>query len=95
MLELLGMGIAGVAAIYGHTKSRQFTRRRLRFTSWVEKPALGLAAGVAAAVVAAPIVAFVPFVPHLGTALLFGAGVGTGVSMGAKDAKEGSIFDDD
>ena len=29
------------------------------------------------------------------TALLFGAGVGTGVSMGAKDAREGDVWDDD
>ena len=94
MLELIGMGIAGIAAIYGHAKSRQFTRKRLRYTSWVEKPGLGLAAGVGAAVLAAPIVAPLPLV-GIGTALLFGAGVGTGVAMGAKDAKEGSIFDDD
>ncbi len=94
MLELLGMGIAGVAAIYGHSRSRRFTRRRLRYTTWVQKPALGLAAGVAAALVAAPVVAVAPLV-GTGTALLFGAGVGTGVSMGARDAKEGSIFDDD
>ena len=40
-----------------------------------------------AAVAAAPIVAFLPLV-GTGTALLFGAGVGTGVALGAKDAKE-------
>ena len=94
MLELIGMGVAGIAAVYGHAKSRRFTRRRLRYTSWVEKPALGLAAGVAAALVAAPVVAIMPLV-GTGTALLFGAGVGTGVSMGARDAKEGTIFHDD
>ncbi len=94
MFELIGMGIAGAAAIYGHLKSRQFTRKRLRYTSWVEKPALGIAAGVAAAVLAAPVVGLLPLVGP-GTALLFGAGVGTGVALGAKDAREGSSFDDD
>jgi hypothetical protein len=94
MLELIGMGVAGIAAFYGHTKSRRFTRKRLRYTSWVEKPALGIGAGVVAAVLAAPIVAIAPIIGP-GTALLFGAGVGTGVSMGAKDAKDGTIFDDD
>ena len=94
MFELIGMGIAGAAAVYGHMKSRRFTRRRLRYTSWVEKPGLGIAAGVVAAVIAAPIVGPLPLV-GTGTALLFGAGVGTGVAMGAKDAKDGSVFDDD
>jgi len=92
-LELIPIGIAGAAGIFGHIKSRKFVRRRLRFTSWVEKPYLGVAAGVAAAVLVAPLAAF----PLLGTstALIFGAGVGTGVSMGAKEARDGSSFDDD
>ncbi len=94
MLELIGIGIAGAAAVYGHIRSRKFTRKRLRYTSWVEKPWLGIAGGVAAAVLAAPVVGIVPLV-GTGTALLFGAGVGTGVALGARDAKEGSVFDDD
>lgn len=94
MLELLGMGIAGAAGVYGHLKSRKFVRRRLRFTSVVERPGLGIMAGVAAAVLAAPVVAFLPLL-GTGTALLFGAGVGTGVSMGAREAREGDTWDDD
>jgi hypothetical protein len=94
MLELIGMGIAGAAGVYGHLKSRKFVRRRLRFTSVVERPGLGIMAGVAAAVVAAPLVAILPIV-GTGTALLFGAGVGTGVSMGAREAREGDVWDDD
>jgi len=94
-LELIPIGIAGAAGIYGHLKSRKFVRRRLRYTSWVEKPYLGILAGVTAAVVTAPIAA-IPLLP-IGTsaALMFGAGVGTGVSMGAKEAREGSSFDDE
>ena len=92
-LELIPIGIAGAAGIFGHVKSRKFVRRRLRYTSWVEKPYLGLVAGVTAAILAAPLAAL----PLLGTstALIFGAGVGTGVSMGAREAREGSSFDDD
>jgi hypothetical protein len=60
----------------------------------VEKPGLGVAAGVTAAVLAAPVVTILPLI-GVGTALLFGAGVGTGVSMGAKDAREGDVWDDD
>jgi len=90
-LELIPIGIAGAAGIFGHVKSRKFVRRRLRYTSWVEKPYLGLIAGVTAALLATPVI------PLLGpsTALIFGAGIGTGVSMGAREAKEGSSFDDD
>lgn len=93
-LELIPIGIAGVAGIFGHIKSRKFVRRRLRYTSWVEKPYLGIVAGVVAAVLAAPFVGPLPLM-GASTALIFGAGVGTGVSMGAKEAKEGSSFDDD
>jgi hypothetical protein len=94
MFELIGIGIAGAASLFGHMKSRKFVRRRLRYTGLVEKPGLGIAAGVAAAVLAAPLVAILPLV-GTGTALLFGAGVGTGVSMGARDAKSGDVWEDD
>jgi len=93
-LELIPIGIAGAAGFFGHIKSRKFVRRRLRYTSWVEKPYLGIATGVAAAILAAPVVGILPLV-GASTAMIFGAGVGTGVSMGAKEAREGSSFDDD
>lgn len=94
MLELIGIGIAGAATVFGHLRSRRFVRRRLRYTSWVERPGLGIAAGVAAAVLAAPVVAVLPLIGP-GTALLFGAGVGTGVSMGAREARDGDVWEDD
>ncbi len=94
MFELIGIGIAGAVSIYGHLRSRKFVRKRLRYTKIVEKPGLGVAAGVTAAVLAAPVVTILPLV-GAGTALLFGAGVGTGVSMGAKEAREGDSWDDD
>lgn len=84
MIELL---IAGVAGVVGHLKSREFVGRRLRYTSIVEKPALGLWAGVGATILAAPIVAVLPIV-GAGTAILIGAGVGTGVALGVKDTGE-------
>jgi len=87
MFGLIATGIAGVSAVYGHFKSRSFVGRRLRYTNLVEKPALGLWAGVAATVVAAPIVAVLPIV-GAGTAIAIGAGVGTGVALGVKDAHE-------
>ena len=92
MLELIGIGLAGAAGIFGYVKSRDFVRKRLRFTRLVEKPGLGIAAGVGAAVLAAPVVAILPLV-GTGTALIFGAGVGTGVALGAKQAREGDFGD--
>ena len=89
---LLGVGIAGAAGIFGHMKARSFVGRRLRFTSFVEKPALGLMAGVAATIVASPVVALLPLV-GAGTAIVFGAGVGTGAALGAKDAKRPLLED--
>jgi hypothetical protein len=93
MFELIGIGLAGAAGLFGHLKSRDFVRKRLRFTRLVERPGLGIAAGVGAAVLAAPIVAILPLV-GTGTALIFGAGVGTGVAMGAKEARDGDFGDE-
>ena len=93
MLEIIGLAAAGAAAVVGHTKSKSFVARKLRFTSYVENPALGVIAGVAAAVVAAPVVALVPFV-GAGTALAFGLGVGTGTALGASRARSGYTSDD-
>lgn len=90
MIELIAAGTLGVV---GHLKSKDFVKRRLRFTKVVENPAVGLMAGAGAALVAAPLVAILPIV-GAGTALAFGAGVGTGVHVGARRAREGSIYDD-
>jgi hypothetical protein len=84
MIELL---IAGAAGVYGHLQSRSFVGRRLRYTTIVEKPALGLWAGVGATIIAAPFVAVLPIV-GAGTAIAIGAGIGTGVALGVKDTGE-------
>ena len=90
MVELI---IAGALGVVSHARSREFVQRRLRYTSWVEKPAIGVVAGVATAVVAAPLVAVLPFV-GVPTALAMGVGVGTGVSLGAAKARQGGFPDD-
>ena len=87
MFGLIAAGIAGASGVFGHIKSRRFVGQRLRYTALVEKPALGLWAGIVAMVVAAPVVAIVPLV-GAGTAIAIGAGVGTGVALGVKDSKE-------
>ena len=93
MFELIALAIAGAAAVGGHIKSRQFVGRRLRYTNIVEKPALGLWAGVGATLVAAPFVAVLPLV-GVGTAIALGAGVGTGVSLGVRDTKYPPLLED-
>lgn len=93
MFELIALGIAGVTGVYGHIASRKFVGRRLRYTDLVEKPMLGLWAGVATMVVAAPVVTLLPIV-GAGTALAAGIGVGTGVSMGVGDAKKPPLLED-
>ncbi len=92
MLELIGLGAAAAAGIWGHMKSRKFVGKRLRFTKIVEKPGIGVASGIAATIVASPVVAVLPLV-GVGTAIAFGAGVGTGVALGAGDAKRPLIED--
>ncbi len=87
MFGLIAAGIAGASGVIGHIKSRHFVGQKLRYTSLVEKPLLGVWAGVATTVVAAPLVAVLPFV-GAGTAIALGAGVGTGVALGVKDSKE-------
>ena len=84
MIELIAAGAVGV---YGHIKSRNFVGQKLRYTSLVEKPMLGVWAGVGTTVVMAPVVALLPFV-GAGAAIAVGAGVGTGVALGVKDTKE-------
>lgn len=87
MFGLIAAGIAGVSGVVGHIKSRHFVGQKLRYTSLVEKPMLGVWAGVGATVLAAPVVAVVPLI-GAGTAIAIGAGVGTGVALGVKDSKE-------
>ncbi len=88
---IIGAGIAAAAGIFGHTSTRSFVGRRLRFTSIVEKPSLGLAAGAVATAVALPFAAL-PIVT-VTTAIVFGAGVGTGAALGAQDAKRPLLED--
>jgi len=93
MFGLLAAGIAGISGVYTHLQSRKFVGKRLRYTSLVEKPALGLFAGVIAMVIAAPVVAILPIV-GAGTAMAIGAGVGTGVALGVRDSKEPPLLED-
>ena len=89
MLELILLGIAGAVGIYGHFKLRGFVRRRLRYTSWVEKRGLGIIAGALTAIA----VSWLPLL-GIGAGLLVGAGVGSGIAMGASDVRNRRLLDE-
>lgn len=83
MSGLIALLVSIILAMTGYTFSRNFTRRRLLYTPVAGRPGIsGLLAGVGAGLLAAPLMALLPFV-GAGSALLFGAGVGSGVLVGA------------
>lgn len=83
---LAGFAITAAATLIGYWQAKQFTQNRLRFVDGVHKAGVPVLVGLAAACIAAPVVWFLPLV-GTGTALLFGAGVGMGVSAGARDIR--------
>jgi hypothetical protein len=87
-IDLIWLGVSGAAAAYSYIKSRQFVRNKLRFVDAVQNPAVPLVAGIGTAFVASA-VALVPFMPIItvGTGLLVGLAVGTGVLHGSRDVK--------
>ena len=82
---LIWLGVSGGAALYSYVKSRQFVRSKLRFVDAVQNPAVPLVAGIGAAIVLYPL-SFLPLIT-VGTGLLVGLGVGTGVLHGSRDVK--------
>lgn len=81
---ILWLGVTGVASVWGYVQTRRFVRRRLRFVDVVHKPAAPVVAGAAAALITAPI-SWLPIVT-LGSAAIFGVGVGFGVRHGSQDS---------
>lgn len=86
ILQLLGIGLTAAGGVFGYVKSRQFVRNRLRFVDAAQDAKAPWMAGLAAVAVAAPVVWLLPVI-GAGTAVIFGAGVGVGVSHGAKDVR--------
>jgi hypothetical protein len=94
MLEIIAAGALGAVS---HLKSKDFVRRRLRYTNVVERPGVGLFTGAATAIVTGVAVAALPFVgagAGIAVGVGMGLGVGTGISKGARDAREGWHPDD-
>jgi len=79
--------IALVADALGYWQAKSFVQSKLRFVDAVQHFAAPLLAGVAAMLIATPVVWLLPLVGK-GTAILFGLGVGAGVSSGARDIRK-------
>lgn len=90
MFELMGaflwLLITGVASITGYITVKRFVQNRLRFVDAIHKRYLPALAGVLATGIALPIVAPLPII-GIGTALLFGIGVGSGLAAGQRGLK--------
>lgn len=86
---LLSLAIATFLAVTLQGVTRRFVRDRLRYVESARKAIMPWLAGGAAALVAAPVVFFLPIV-GVGTALTVGAAVGLGVANGARDIKRGT-----
>jgi len=83
---MIGAIVVGAIAVFAYAQSRGWVRRRLRFVDAVQNPVAPIVAGTVAAAIAGPVVWLLPWV-GLGTALLFGGGVGLGVLHGARDIR--------
>jgi hypothetical protein len=93
MFEMIGLIVAGGAAVGGYIKTRSFVKRRLRYVDGVQRSAIPLLAGAATAIVATPVVALLPLVgvpAALGFGAALGAGVGFGTRAGAEDIRNGT-----
>jgi len=87
VLTIISMAIALAAAIVGYFQARSFVSGKLRFVDAAQHFAAPLLAGLAAMLVAAPVVWLLPLIGAK-TAILFGLGVGAGVSSGAKEIRK-------
>jgi hypothetical protein len=72
--------------IVGYAQARSFVTRRLRYVDAVHTALAPIIAGVGAALLALPIMAFLPYV-GAGTALSFGIAVGAGVAAGSREVR--------
>ena len=88
MIGFIVLLVAGAATFFGFRETRRFVRRRLRYVDAAQSFRAPWMAGTAATLLAAPVVLVLPVV-GVGTALLFGIGVGTGFAAGARDINRG------
>ncbi len=86
IMFILGFLASTAIAMVAYAQSRNFVTRRLRYVDAVQSAFAPWVAGAAAAVIALPLVAFLPIL-GVGTALTLGLSVGLGVASGARDVR--------
>lgn len=86
MSVILSFLVSLALAALAFALSRNFVTRRLRYVDAAQSAIAPIAAGLAAAVLALPIFAFLPLV-GVGTALSIGIAVGAGVATGAREVR--------
>ena len=87
MLYLILSVLASFAiATLAYAQARNFVTRRLRYVDAVQSALAPFVAGIAAGVVALPIMAILPLV-GAGTAVSLGLAVGLGVAAGAREVR--------
>jgi hypothetical protein len=86
MWLILSFAASFLLATFAYVQTKGFVTRRLRYVDAVQSVFAPIIAGAVAAVIALPIVAFLPLV-GAGTALSLGLAVGFGVSAGAREVK--------
>ena len=87
LTSITGLAMTIAATAFGFWQARRFTVNRLQYVDAVQNGLAPVLAGVGAAIIALPVVAFLPLV-GTGTALLFGLSVALGVSSGARDIRK-------
>lgn len=92
MIEYIALAATIGATVAGHVGARRFVRERLRFVDAVQRRRAPWIAGAAALLLAVPFAWALPLV-GFGSALLFGAAVGTGVAYGARDVRRGTGYE--
>jgi hypothetical protein len=86
LFVILGFLLTFAAATVAYAGARNFVTRRLRYVDAVQNTLAPFIAGIAAAVIALPLVAIVPIL-GTGTALSVGLAVGLGVAAGAREVR--------
>ena len=87
MFTIISMVIALAIGAIGYLQARSFVQSKLRFVDAIHHFAAPLIAGIAAMLIATPVTWLLPLI-GIKTAILFGLGVGAGVSSGAKDVRK-------
>lgn len=87
MFTIISMAIALAVAVVGYLQAKSYVQSKLRFVDAIQHFAAPLIVGLAAMLIASPVVWLLPVIGK-GTAILFGLGVGAGVSSGARDIRK-------